>query len=166
MTTNNVLKIIVFIIIAVALIGGGVYYNWKIDDQSQRKAIEEGEAAQQKQNEIMANFKIEDVVVGTGAEAKNGDTVSVNYEGTFTDGKKFDSSLDSSFGHVQPFSFTLGNGEVVKGWDMGVLGMKVGGKRKLSIPPEFGYGTNDRGPIPGNSTLLFTVELVGVQTTP
>lgn len=166
MTTNNVLKIIVFVIVAIALIGGGVYYNRKIDERSQQRAANEGEVAKQKQNEIMANFKVEDVVTGTGAEAKNGDTVSVNYEGTFVDGKKFDSNIDPSFGHVQPFSFTLGNGEVVKGWDLGVLGMKVGGKRKLSIPPELGYGASDRGPIPANSTLLFTVELVGVGNTP
>ncbi len=162
MTTNNVLKIIVFVIVAIALIGGGIYYNRKLDAQSQQRAIAEGETAKQKQSEIMANFKIEDVVVGTGAEAKNGDKVTVNYEGTFTDGKKFDSNIDPAFKHVQPFSFTLGAGEVIKGWDSGVLAMKVGGKRKLSVPPELGYGANARGPIPANSTLLFTVELVGV----
>ncbi|OGZ00282.1 MAG: peptidylprolyl isomerase [Candidatus Liptonbacteria bacterium RIFCSPLOWO2_01_FULL_52_25] len=106
----------------------------------------------------MANFKVEDVVVGTGAEAKNGNTVSVHYTGTFTDGKKFDSSLDRG----EPFSFTLGAGEVIRGWDLGVVGMKVGGKRKLSVPSELGYGPNDFGPIPGNSTLLFTVELLGI----
>ena len=166
MTTNNVLKIIAFIIIAAALIGGGVYYNRKLDERSQQKAAEEGETAKQKQNEIMANFNVEDVVVGTGVEAKNGDTVSVNYDGTFVDGKKFDSNIDSSFGHVQPFSFTLGAGDVVKGWDLGVLGMKVGGKRKLSIPPELGYGAVARGPIPADSTLLFMVELVGTGNTP
>jgi|SRR3989338_799249 len=158
MTTNNALKIIVFVIVAVTLIGGGVWYNRKIDEQSQQRAIEEGEVARQKQNEIMANFKVEDVVVGTGAEAKNGNTVSVHYTGTFTDGKKFDSSLDRG----EPFSFTLGAGEVIRGWDLGVVGMKVGGKRKLSVPSELGYGPNDFGPIPGNSTLLFTVELLGI----
>ncbi len=81
------LKIIAFIIIAVALIGGGIYYNQKLDIRSQQNAIKDGEAAKQKQADTMANFKIEDVVVGTGAAAKNGDTVTVNYEGTFTDGK-------------------------------------------------------------------------------
>jgi FKBP-type peptidyl-prolyl cis-trans isomerase len=103
-------------------------------------------------------LQIQDIVVGKGPAAKSGDMVSVNYSGTFTDGKKFDSSYDRGV----PFSFKLGAGQVIQGWDLGVVGMKVGGKRKLVIPPTLGYGPNDYGPIPGNSTLIFEVELVKI----
>ncbi|MBP6881991.1 MAG: FKBP-type peptidyl-prolyl cis-trans isomerase [Candidatus Levybacteria bacterium] len=101
-----------------------------------------------------------DLIVGTGTEAKTGDTVSVNYKGTLTNGKQFDSSYDRK----EPFTFTLGKGEVIKGWDDGVVGMKIGGKRKLTIPPELGYGTNAQGDIPANSTLVFEVELLTVKS--
>lgn len=100
-----------------------------------------------------------DEVVGTGAEATPGKTVTVNYLGTLTDGTKFDSSYDRS----QPFSFTLGGGQVIKGWDEGVAGMKVGGKRKLVIPPSLGYGSQAVSTIPANSTLVFEVELLDVK---
>ena len=106
-----------------------------------------------------SGLKYEDVVVGTGASPKNGQRVTVHYTGTFLDGKKFDSSRDRG----QPFNFVIGNGNVIKGWDEGVLTMKVGGKRNLEIPPALGYGSRDYGPIPGNSTLLFEVELIAVQ---
>ncbi len=105
-------------------------------------------------------LKIEDVVVGTGAEAVKGKTVSVHYTGWLTDGKKFDSSKDRG----QPFQFPLGRGHVIRGWDDGVQGMKVGGKRKLTIPPELGYGAQGAGGvIPPNATLVFEVELLGVR---
>ncbi|TSC82571.1 MAG: FKBP-type peptidyl-prolyl cis-trans isomerase [Parcubacteria group bacterium Gr01-1014_20] len=97
-----------------------------------------------------------DISVGSGAEAKLGDTVTVNYLGTLENGTKFDSSYDRK----QPFSFVIGNGEVIRGWDIGVLGMKVGGKRELVIPPELAYGEADKGAIPPNSTLKFTIELL------
>ncbi|OGG38247.1 peptidylprolyl isomerase [Candidatus Jorgensenbacteria bacterium RIFCSPHIGHO2_02_FULL_45_20] len=104
---------------------------------------------------------IEDEIVGTGTEAIPGRTAVVNYIGKLTDGKKFDSSYDRG----EPFSFTLGAGQVIRGWDEGVLGMKVGGKRKLTIPPELGYGAQDigNGLIPPNSTLIFDVELLDVK---
>ncbi len=104
-------------------------------------------------------LEITDLVVGTGAEAVFGNTVSVHYTGTFTNGVKFDSSHDRN----KPFSFVLGEGQVIKGWDQGIPKMKVGGKRKLVIPPSLGYGNNDYGPIPGKSTLIFEVELLGVK---
>jgi FKBP-type peptidyl-prolyl cis-trans isomerase len=108
---------------------------------------------------MAAQLKQEDLVVGTGAEAKKGQTVSVHYTGWLTDGKKFDSSKD----HGRPFSFALGRGQVIQGWDDGVAGMKVGGKRKLTVPPELGYGAQGfPGAIPPNSTLVFEVELLGV----
>jgi FKBP-type peptidyl-prolyl cis-trans isomerase len=103
---------------------------------------------------------VKDVKIGTGKEAKDGKEVTVHYTGTLTNGKKFDSSKDRN----QPFKFMLGRGEVIKGWDRGVKGMKVGGIRKLTIPPNLGYGTNGSPPvIPPNSVLNFDVELLGVE---
>jgi FKBP-type peptidyl-prolyl cis-trans isomerase FkpA len=102
-----------------------------------------------------------DITVGTGAVAKEGDRVRVHYTGWLTTGKKFDSSVDAG----RPFTFALGNGEVIQGWDEGVAGMKVGGKRQLRIPPELAYGeagTPD-GTIPANATLIFDVQLLTVQ---
>jgi FKBP-type peptidyl-prolyl cis-trans isomerase len=108
----------------------------------------------------VTELKIEDEVVGTGAEAKAGDTVEVNYLGTLTDGTKFDSSYDRN----QTFKFTLGAGEVIEGWDKGFAGMKVGGKRKLTIPSDMAYGDSGiSGAIPGGATLVFEVELVSVK---
>ncbi len=107
-----------------------------------------------------SGLKYQDMVVGTGAEAKSGNTVTVNYTGWLTNGTKFDSSLDRN----QPFSFQLGTGNVIKGWDEGVVGMKVGGKRKLIIPPDLGYGAQGAGSsIPPNATLVFEVELLSVK---
>jgi len=105
-----------------------------------------------------SGLQYRDDVVGTGAEAKAGNHVVVHYTGTLTDGKKFDSSRDRD----QPFHFALGAGSVIRGWDEGVAGMKVGGRRTLVIPAELGYGSRGVGPIPANSTLVFDVELIDV----
>jgi FKBP-type peptidyl-prolyl cis-trans isomerase FkpA len=108
----------------------------------------------------MSKLQIEDLVVGGGTEAVKGKIVSVHYTGWLTDGKKFDSSKDRG----QPFDFPLGRGHVIQGWDEGVAGMKIGGKRKLTIPPEMGYGkAGAAGVIPPNATLVFEVELLGVK---
>src|SRR4051812_44176116 len=107
-----------------------------------------------------SGLQYEDLAEGTGQEARAGDSVEVHYTGWLTDGSKFDSSLDRG----RPFSFPLGAGRVIKGWDEGVAGMKVGGKRKLTIPPEMGYGARGFPPvIPANATLVFEVELLDVQ---
>ena len=108
----------------------------------------------------MGKLMIEELVAGTGVEAVKGKMVSVHYTGWLTDGKKFDSSKDRG----QPFDFPLGRGHVIQGWDDGVAGMKVGGKRKLTIPPEMGYGAAGAGGvIPPNAVLVFEVELLGVK---
>jgi FKBP-type peptidyl-prolyl cis-trans isomerase len=107
-----------------------------------------------------SGLTIEDLIVGTGEVANAGQKVSVHYTGWTTDGKKFDSSKDRG----QAFIFSLGRGEVIRGWDEGVAGMKVGGKRKLTIPPDLGYGKRGAGgAIPPNATLLFEVELLAVR---
>src|SRR5215510_6283853 len=106
-----------------------------------------------------AELLIEDVKVGTGAEARAPSTVTVHYVGTLTDGSKFDSSRDRGKG----FSFRLGAGQVISGWDQGVAGMKIGGLRKLTIPPKLAYGERGFPPvIPPGSTLVFEVELLAV----
>jgi FKBP-type peptidyl-prolyl cis-trans isomerase len=107
-------------------------------------------------------LKKEDTKVGTGAEVKDGNKVKVNYTGTLLEGgTKFDSSLDAG---RTPFEFTVGAGEVIKGWDQGLLGMKVGGQRKLTIPPELGYGDQGAGSkIPPKAGLVFVVDLLAIQ---
>ena len=121
------------------------------------------EAPDKKENNVIttnSGLQYLDEIVGTGAEANKGDTVSVHYTGKLKDGKKFDSSVDRG----QPFTFPLGAGQVIKGWDEGVAGMKEGGKRKLIIPPELGYGARGAGGvIPANAELHFDVELLKVK---
>ncbi len=104
-------------------------------------------------------FKVEDQKVGIGEEVVGGDYISIHYTGTLENGHKFDSSYDRG----TPFKTRIGVGQVIEGWDMGVIGMKVGGKRKLTIPSQLAYGQNGVGDIPPNSTLIFEVELVGIE---
>lgn len=120
-----------------------------------------GATAGTEQEVTMPNgLKYQDLKVGDGTIAESGASVSVHYTGWLTDGTKFDSSVDRG----TPFSFRLGAGQVIRGWDEGVKGMRVGGKRKLTIPPDLGYGAEGAGGvIPPNATLVFDVELLGVQ---
>ena len=105
-----------------------------------------------------SGLKYSELAAGSGATATSGKKVSVHYTGWLTNGTKFDSSRDRG----QPFDFGLGAGQVIKGWDEGVAGMQVGGRRRLEIPPSLGYGERGVGPIPAGATLIFHVELLGV----
>jgi len=107
----------------------------------------------------VTELQYQDTVIGTGTEAVAGKKVTVHYTGVFTNGTVFDSSVQRG----TPFTFDLGTGSVIKGWDIGVQGMKVGGTRILVIPPAYGYGSSDYGSIPGNSTLIFQVQLLKVE---
>jgi FKBP-type peptidyl-prolyl cis-trans isomerase len=161
----------IFIPVAVValLVGVGVYFlsNKTTNNQTLATATPEDtivstaeSVATSSAKPNMEGLKIEDIKVGTGAEAVSGKKITVNYSGTLTDGTKFDSSYDRG----EPFSFNLGAGEVIQGWDKGFAGMKIGGKRKLTIPPELGYGANGAGGvIPPNATLIFEVELLKVE---
>jgi len=106
-----------------------------------------------------SGLKYTDLVVGTGPSPRRGQMAVVHYTGTLTDGTKFDSSRDKG----QPYSFPLGMGRVIRGWDEGVATMKVGGRRKLVVPPALGYGATGNGTIPPNSTLVFDIELLDVK---
>ena len=114
-----------------------------------------------KEDKVMdGELTIEDIIVGEGAEAVKHSIVTVNYTGWLEDGSKFDSSLNPG---REPFRFTVGAGQVIQGWDQGIPGMKIGGKRKLTIPPSMGYGNRDNGAIPANSVLIFEVDLLVVE---
>ena len=119
-----------------------------------------GEIVASKETITPSGLKITELVEGTGAEAKSGDLVSVNYRGTLTNGREF----DSSYRRNQAFTFPLGGGRVIRGWDEGVVGMKEGGKRKLVIPPDLAYGSRGAGGVIGpNETLVFEIELLKIE---
>lgn len=142
-----------FLIIILIIIIFGIYFVFL-------KNKNKGNPTTSPKNYDIQGMKVEILKEGTGAAAKNGDKVSVNYVGTLEDGTKFDSSIDRG----SSFSFILGIGQVIKGWDLGVLGMKIGEKRKLIIPSNLAYGETGTpgGPIPPNATLIFEIELLGI----
>jgi peptidylprolyl isomerase len=150
---------ILVVVVAVILIGRG---GGDSNDDSSKAAITvpNGPTVQLPTGPAPANLVVKDLKPGTGAEAKAGDQVSVQYTGVlYDDGSKFDSSYD----HGQPFAFKLGGGQVIPGWDQGVAGMKVGGRRELIIPPDLAYGAQGQPPtIPANATLVFVIDLVSV----
>lgn len=141
--------VIVAMLVLVVVVGYVIYAGMatRVDDINNKEKI--------------TTIEKTNIVTGTGAEAVAGKKVTVEYTGTLLNGKKFDSSKDRG----QPFSFTLGAGEVIKGWDEGVAGMKVGGKRKLVIPSNMAYGARGTpdGSIPPNATLVFEIELLKVE---
>lgn len=176
--SNNSNKPYLFItifLVAILIVGGIVLIVGKNPEENKSlqnpvasATIEESivptTASTVKPMEKVTELKIEDVKIGTGVEAVAGKIIKVNYTGALTDGSVFDSNIIPSFGHVEPFTFTLGAGQVIKGWDEGVSGMKVGGKRKLTIPSSMAYGDSGvPGAIPGGATLIFEVELLEVQ---
>lgn len=116
-------------------------------------------SSQSQPQQIPDKLKIEDLKKGTGKEAKSGDTVTVQYVGKLENGTVF----DSSYTRKQPFTTQIGTGQVIAGWDQGIPGMRVGGKRRLTIPPSLGYGDQGQGAIPPNATLIFEIELLDVK---
>lgn len=155
-------KIILTVIISIILVFG---FYFLLESQKENKTQESKQAQEMipesnKNQDLSPDLQIEVVEQGEGEEVKGGENIAVHYTGTLEDGTKFDSSLDRG----KPFVFTLGIGQVIKGWDMGILGMKVGEKRKLVIPPELGYGKTGTpgGPIPPDATLIFEVELLSI----
>ena len=149
--------LIIGILVLISLAAVAVF---KVRAPKSEKTVELPVSQENVMEEKQSELKIEDITVGTGDEAVVGKKVTVNYAGTLEDGTKFDSSYDRG----TPFSFNLGAGEVIEGWDKGVAGMKVGGKRKLTIPSSLGYGERGAGvAIPPNSTLIFEIELLKVE---
>ena len=131
-----------------------------VDVQKMLAEKAQGNAAEAVNPNNQTKMKIEILKQGTGVESKNGDTLTVNYTGTLEDGTKFDSSLNPG---RDPFVFTVGVGQVIKGWDQGMVGMKVGEQRKLTIPSDLGYGASGAGnSIPPNATLIFVVDLLKI----
>lgn len=164
--------VIVSFIIVVLVIGLVIYSLMnRPTKEDPLEGIKKGEISEnsQQSNPGQANPVVRDESLSNNNKnnmeqiAKNGDTLVMNYTGRFTDGKVFDSNVDPKFGHVTPFEFKLGAGMVIKGWDEGLVGMKVGEKKVLTVPSEKGYGPNDYAGIPGGSTLIFDVELVGIK---
>ena len=172
-------NIILMILAVVIILVGGYYYADKFNLQMSQNQLQNQQEVQseenQQENQENINFNmnnnqerenliekpiIEILKTGEGAEIKNSDKATVHYTGILENGQKFDSSLDRG----QPFEFTLGAGQVIKGWDLGVLGMKIGEKRELTIAPELAYGSAGFGNmIPPNATLIFEVELLEIR---
>jgi FKBP-type peptidyl-prolyl cis-trans isomerase len=146
-------KFLTIITVVIAIILGVIFLSLIKNDDKVTENTDRKEVV------VVDDLKTEDIIEGGGEEAVAGKRVTVNYKGTLENGTQFDSSYDRGV----PFTFNLGAGEVIIGWDRGVAGMRVGGKRKLTIPPSLGYGDRSTGTIPPNSVLIFEVELLKVE---
>ncbi len=152
-------KFILSFFILTALVLGSYYFLKTTPVPSKNRSTVNESSTPKKEINDNQNLKIEDIKKGEGEEVKKGNLVKVHYVGKLTNGEKFDSSYDRQ----EPFEFEVGKGQVIKGWDEGLLGMKIGGIRKLTIPPELAYGNQQVGKIPPNSTLIFEVELLEIK---
>jgi peptidylprolyl isomerase len=152
--SNQMTKAVVWVVIALVGLGALLFIIFSGGRSSKPTATPGPDGAVT----TPSGLKYSDEVVGTGESPRTGQNVTVHYTGTLENGTKFDSSVDRG----QPYSFRIGTGSVIKGWDEGVMTMKVGGKRKLIVPPDLAYGTSGRPGIPPNATLIFEVELLGV----
>ncbi|MFH1968068.1 MAG: FKBP-type peptidyl-prolyl cis-trans isomerase [bacterium] len=151
--------LIIILVLIVVVVGG--YFFWQSNYKNSVSALPESTNQNQQTptNYEIQGMKIEVLQQGSGDPVKSGDKVTVNYVGTLEDGTKFDSSIDRG----QPFTFTPGENSVIQGWELGVAGMKIGEKRKLTIPPELAYGEwGAGGVIPPNATLIFEIDLLGI----
>lgn len=155
---------IVSVVIVVLVVAVLAYITINKKQTAPAQVVSQAEQNTNMQTQQIEGVKITILKEGTGAVAKSGDTVAMNYTGTLADGSTFDSNVDPKFQHVEPFPFILGAGQVIKGWDTGIVGMKVGEQRKLEIAPDFAYGASGHPPvIPPNATLTFTVELLAIK---
>ncbi len=152
-------KVIAVIFIGVMIVAGGIYALTRGTGSTQPTATPQPVIDDTGATTTASGLKYIDIVEGTGPSPQTGQRITVHYTGTLTNGSKFDSSVDTG----QPYEFPIGRGEVIKGWDEGLMTMKVGGKRKLIVPPDLAYGKRGRPGIPPNSTLLFEVELLGIK---
>jgi FKBP-type peptidyl-prolyl cis-trans isomerase len=150
---------IIFALVCLLALAVFVYFIFGFNQGALHSTAKTDSLPQTTNETVPADLKIEDTQEGTGQEVKSGDTVVIHYKGTLTDGTQFDSSYERG----EPYETPIGIGAVIKGWDLGVVGMKVGGKRKLTIPPSLGYGAQSSEKIPSNSTLIFELELVGIK---
>jgi FKBP-type peptidyl-prolyl cis-trans isomerase len=149
--------IIAAVVVVIIIIGAIYFFMMQPKDQGSNQP------AMLSNNFTIQGMNVQVVAPGTGAEVKDGDKATVNYTGTLQNGTAFDSNTDPKFGHVQPFQFTVGAGQVIQGWDLGVAGMKVGEERRLTIPANLAYGSQSPSPtIPANSILIFDVTLLKI----
>ena len=163
---NKNYTIIWFLVIALVIAGLIFITVYKKDnaDVSDTLAINQEENTNMQNTQQIEGVKVTILREGNGEIAKAGDTVAMNYTGKLTDGTTFDSNMDPKFQHVEPFVFTIGAGMVIKGWDLGIAGMKIGEKRNLTIEPSYAYGSSGAGGvIPPNATLFFDVELLAIK---
>lgn len=162
---QNKNNMIGWVLVVIVFIGGLIFFINKQKKVSDTTVTNQNTTMPTTNNtQDLGGVKVTILKEGTGAVAKVGDTIAMNYTGTLADGTTFDSNVDPKFKHVEPFVFVLGAGQVIKGWDVGVTGMKVGEKKNLVIQPDYAYGASGAGGvIPPNAVLSFDVELLAIK---